>query len=34
VEAFLRDNDSFVANKSKDRYLVTFSPSGFLKRVR
>jgi cephalosporin hydroxylase len=31
---FLRENDSFVVDASRERYLITYNPEGFLKRVR
>lgn len=34
VEKFLEEHDEFVADETQERYLVTFAPSGFLKRIR
>ena len=34
VEAFLAENDHFVIDKSRERFLLTNNPNGFLKRVR
>jgi cephalosporin hydroxylase len=34
VEAFLAETEDFVADRSKERLLMTNSPMGFLKRVR
>jgi len=34
IEAFLAENDSFVADRSRERLLVTSNPMGFLRRVK
>jgi cephalosporin hydroxylase len=34
VHEFMRDNHDFVIDKSRERFLFTFSPDGFLKRVK
>jgi len=34
VEAFLDETDDFVANRSRERLMMTNSPMGFLRRVR
>ena len=34
VERFLRENGDFVVDEACERYLVTYNPRGFLKRVR
>ena len=34
VEQFLRENNDFVVDEVCERYLVTYNPRGFLKRVR
>ena len=34
VEEFLRGNDQFVSDRSRERFLLTMQPRGFLKRVR
>lgn len=34
IEEFLRKNSNFVIDKEKERYILTYNPHGFLKRVR
>lgn len=34
VEEFLGSNDGFVVDKSREKFLMTFNPGGYLKRVR
>ena len=34
VEAFLKENNNFEIDKSRERFLVTNNPNGFLRRVR
>ncbi len=34
VEEFLKENKNFVIDRSKEKFLLTFNPKGFLKRVR
>ena len=34
VEQFLTENPDFVADAEKERYLLTYNPRGFLKRIR
>jgi len=34
VEAFMKENDHFVIDNSRERFLLTNNPNGFLKRVR
>ena len=34
VEAFMKENDHFVIDKARERFLLTNNPNGFLKRVR
>lgn len=34
IEEFLEKNPNFVIDKEKERYILTYNPHGFLKRVR
>ena len=34
IEAFLARNDTFEIDRSREKFLVTFNPSGYLRRVR
>ena len=34
IRAFLAENDAFEADRSREKFYLTFNPSGFLKRVR
>lgn len=34
VEEFLEENDNFVIDRSKEKYFLTFYPSGWLKRIK
>ena len=34
VEAFMKENDHFVIDKARERFLLTNNPNGFLKRVK
>jgi cephalosporin hydroxylase len=34
VEEFLKKNRNFIADESREKFLMTFNPHGFLKRVR
>ena len=34
VRQFLAENNDFEADRTQERFLVTFNPSGYLKRVR
>lgn len=34
VKEFLKNNSNFVVDKERERYLLTYNPHGFLKRVR
>lgn len=34
VETFLRTNDNFAVDPSREKFLMTFNPKGYLKRVR
>lgn len=31
---FLQENDNFVVDRSRERYIITYNPEGYLKRVR
>jgi len=33
IDAFLRENPNFVVDKERERYIITYNPNGFLKRV-
>ena len=34
VEEFLKENDSFVADRDRERMMITFNPMGFLRRTK
>jgi cephalosporin hydroxylase len=34
VEAFLKEDDRFVVDEERERYVMTYNPKGYLKRVR
>lgn len=34
VQEFLRDNDAFVVDPAREKFRMTFNPSGYLKRIR
>ncbi len=34
VQEFMKDNDDFVVDRSKEKHMLTYYPSGYLKRVR
>src|SRR5438445_14147 len=34
VELFLRENDDFVIDRSKEKFLLSFNPKGFLRRLQ
>ena len=34
VETFLSEQDAFVLDRSRENFLITWNPKGFLKRVR
>ena len=34
VEAFLKENTDFIVDKERERYILTYNPKGFLRRVR
>jgi cephalosporin hydroxylase len=34
IERFVRENTDFVVDQARERYLMTYNPKGFLKRVR
>ncbi|GAI19652.1 unnamed protein product, partial [marine sediment metagenome] len=33
IEEFLKINHDFVIDKERERYILTYNPSGFLKRI-
>ena len=33
VDEFLKDNTQFIQDKSKEKFLLTFNPSGWLRRI-
>jgi cephalosporin hydroxylase len=33
IEAFLERNDEFEVDREREKFLVTFNPSGYLRRV-
>jgi cephalosporin hydroxylase len=34
VEDFLKENTNFVSDRSREKFMFTFLPQGFLKRIR
>jgi cephalosporin hydroxylase len=34
IQAFLDEDDTFVVDRTREKFMVTFNPSGYLKRVR
>lgn len=34
VESFLKENDSFVVDKSREKFHLTFNPNGYLRKVK
>lgn len=34
IKKFLKINNNFIIDKSKERYIITYNPSGFLKRIK
>ena len=34
VEQFVKDNGNFVVDKERERYILTYNPKGFLKRIK
>jgi cephalosporin hydroxylase len=34
IQAFLAENDAFEVDRSREKFYLTFNPSGFLKRVK
>ncbi len=34
VKEFLKDNKDFVIDKSREKFLLTFNPNGYLKKIR
>lgn len=34
IEAFMKESDAFVVDKSMEKYYITFNPNGYLKRVK
>lgn len=34
IESFLKENKNFISDREKERFLVTYSPKGYLKRIR
>jgi cephalosporin hydroxylase len=34
VEEFLRENDCFVVDRTKEKFFMTFNPNGYLKKVK
>ena len=34
IDAFLRDNPNFVVDAERERYIITYNPKGFLRRIR
>ena len=34
IEEFLRTNDMYVVDESKEKFLMTFNPRGYLRRVK
>lgn len=34
IEEFLKNNSDFVVDKERERYIITYNPKGFLKKIR
>lgn len=34
IDEFLRNNSNFIIDKTRERYIMTYNPNGFLKRIR
>ncbi|NUO78831.1 class I SAM-dependent methyltransferase [candidate division KSB1 bacterium] len=34
VQAFLRENDSFVVDKAREKFFMSFNPNGYLKKIK
>jgi cephalosporin hydroxylase len=34
IEEFLKDNDDFIIDATKHKFLITFNPNGYLKKVK
>ena len=34
MEEFLKSNSNFVSDRSREKFLLTFSPRGYLKRIK
>ena len=34
IETFLARNDEFVIDRDREKFLITFNPSGYLRRVK
>lgn len=34
IERFLEENDNFVVDKTREKFLITFNPKGYLKRIK
>jgi cephalosporin hydroxylase len=34
IETFLASTDEFVVDREREKFLITFNPSGYLRRVR
>jgi len=34
VEAFLRENKSFVVDKTREKFFMSFNPNGYLKKTK
>jgi cephalosporin hydroxylase len=34
MEKFLKTNTNFVSDRSREKFLLTFSPKGYLKRIK
>ncbi len=34
IERFLEENDKFVVDKTREKFLITFNPKGYLKRIK
>jgi cephalosporin hydroxylase len=34
IEQFLGENDNFIRDKERERYLITYNPKGYLKRIK
>lgn len=34
IETFMKENDSFIIDRSKERFIITWNPKGYLKKIK